>query len=150
MTTVTPTDVRQYAFFEEFQPKHMDKLMALGSEVHFDQDEIIFRADEDPRLFYLILSGRVSLEAIRGGKTLQLDTVYPGSEVGWIAVLSRKREFQARALEPVRAMAFDVSQIREACRNNPYFGAAFLERILSVAVERLQDTRVKLLKALEH
>ena len=36
-------------FFERFLPKHLDKLMTLGSPVQFKAGEIIFReGDESP------------------------------------------------------------------------------------------------------
>ena len=94
------------------------------------------------------LSFLCALEAIRGGQPLRLETLHAHDEFGWTAVLNRKRQLQARALEPVRVMAFEVSQVREACRSNPYFGAAFLERLFTIAVEQLQSTRLRLVKAL--
>jgi CRP-like cAMP-binding protein len=148
MTTETMAAMRQCPFFEEFQPKHMEKLMTLGSEVHFEKDEIIFREDDDPGLFYIILSGRVSLEANRRGRVFRLQTLYPREEFGWTAMLSRQRQLQARALEPVSALSFEVSQLREACRNNPYFGCAFMERLFTVVAEQLQSTRMRLVTAL--
>ena len=148
MTTETMAAMRQCPFFEEFQPKHMEKLMTLGSQVHFEKDEIIFREDDDPGLFYIILSGRVSLEATRRGRVFRLQTLYPRDEFGWTAMLNRQRQLQARALEPVSALSFEVSQLREACRNNPYFGCAFLERLLTRGVEQLQSTRRRLVEAL--
>jgi CRP-like cAMP-binding protein len=148
MTTDTVAAMRQCPFFEEFQPKHMEKLMTLGSEVHFEKDEIIFREDDAPGLFYIILSGRVALEATRQGRVYRVQTLYPRDEFGWTAMLSRQRQFQARALEPVNAMAFEVSQLREACRNNPYFGCAFLERLFTLVAEQLQSTRTRLVTAL--
>jgi CRP-like cAMP-binding protein len=148
MTIETIAAMRQCPFFEEFQPKHMEKLMTLGSEVRFEKGEIIFREDDDPGLFYIILSGRVSLEANRRGRIFSLQTLYPREEFGWTAVLSRKRQLQARALEPVSAMSFEVSQLRQACRNNPYFGCAFLERLFTVAAEQLQSARLRLVTAL--
>ena len=63
-------------------------------------------------------------------------------------MLNSKRQLQARALEPVSAMAFEVSQLREACRNNPYFGCALLERLLALGVEQLQSTRRRLVETL--
>jgi hypothetical protein len=45
-------------------------------------------------------------------------------------------------------MAFEVSQLREACRNNPYFGCALLERLLALGVEQLQSTRRRLVETL--
>jgi CRP-like cAMP-binding protein len=148
MTTQTMAAMRQCPFFEEFQPKHMEKLMTLGSEVHFEKDEIIFHEDDDPGLFYIILSGRVALEANRRGRVFRLQILYPREEFGWTAMLSRKRQLQARAMEPVSALSFEVSQLREACRNNPYFGCAFLERLFTLVAEQLQSTRMRLVSVL--
>src|ERR1035438_1171167 len=63
MTTDTLTELSQVSFFEEFLPRHMEKLNSLGSEVHFNKDEIIFRENQDSKVFYVILSGRIALEA---------------------------------------------------------------------------------------
>jgi len=144
----TLTAMRQCPFFEEFQPKHMEKLMALGTQVEFEKDEIIFHEEDESHLFYVILTGRVVLEAHYAGSTFRLETLYPNQEIGWPAVVNSKRQLQARAVEPVTAMAFEVSQLREACRNNPYFGCAFLERLLTRGVEQLQSTRQRLVEAL--
>jgi CRP-like cAMP-binding protein len=148
MTPDTLTAMRQCPFFEELQPKHMEKLMTLGTQVHFEKDEIIFHEEDESHLFYVILSGRVVLEARHGASTFQLETLYPRQEVGWAAVVNRKRQLQARALEPVTAMAFEVSQLRDACRTNPYLGCAFLERLLTLAVEQLQSTRLRFVQTL--
>lgn len=148
MTVETMVALRHCPFFEEFLPKHMEKLMMLGSEVHFDKDEVIFREADDPNLFYVLLSGRVILEATVGGRIVPIQTLYPSHELGWSAVLNRKRQFQARALEPVRAMSFEIPRLRDACQGNPAFGAAFLERLFSVAAERLESTRLQLVAAL--
>ncbi len=106
MTLDTMASVSQCPFFEEFRPRHMEKLMTLGSEVHFAKDDIIFREDEESKLFYVILSGRVALDANISGRTVRIQTLFASDELGWSAVLGSRRHFQARALEPVRAMAF--------------------------------------------
>lgn len=148
MTINTVAALRQCAFFEEFQPRHMDKLMTLGSEVHFGKDDVIFCEGEDSRAFYVILSGRVGLEAGPENHRVRIQTLYPGDELGWSAVLSRPRQFQARALEPVEVMSFEVSALRDACAANPYFGCALLERLFRVVAERLNSTRLELAAAL--
>jgi CRP-like cAMP-binding protein len=126
----------------------MEKFMTLGTQVHFEKDEIIFHEEDESHLFYVILSGRVVLEAHYAGSIFQLETLYPRQELGWPAVITRKRQLQARALEPVTAMAFEVSQLREACRSNPYFGCALLERLLTLGVEQLQSTRLRFVQTL--
>jgi CRP-like cAMP-binding protein len=63
-------------------------------------------------------------------------------------VLNLKRPFQARALDPVRVLEYELSTIRDACRGNPYFGCAFFEKLLTVMAECLEGTRVHLVEAL--
>ena len=146
--SATIATLRQCAFFEEFQPRHMDKLMSLGAEQHFDKGEIIFREGEESALFYVIISGRVALEAAAGDRYVPIQTLFAGEELGWSALLGSARQFQARALEPVEVMAFEVSRLSDACAGNPYFGCAFLERILRVVAQRLEITRRELAKVL--
>jgi CRP-like cAMP-binding protein len=135
-------------FFEHFQPRHMDKLMMLGTQVHFGEGDILFREGDEASQFYVLLSGRVALEATFGGRQVRIDTLYAGDELGWSAVLKRKKQFLARALEPVEALVFEVSGMHDAFDGNPYFGRAFLERLLNVVAERLQNTRLQLAAAL--
>ena len=84
-------------FFDHFQPKHLEKLAALGSFVYFSKDEIVFQEGDDDSKFYVILSGKVALELSSGGQRILVDTLYPGDELGWSAVLERKKQFRARA-----------------------------------------------------
>ena len=135
-------------FFEQFQPKHLDKLMTLGSPVHFREGDILFQEGNDAPQFYVLLSGRVALEANFGGRQVRIDTLFGGDELGWSAVLERQKQFQARALDSVEALVFEVSRMHDAFDGNPYFGRAFLERLLMVVAERLQNTRLQLAAAL--
>jgi CRP-like cAMP-binding protein len=135
-------------FFQQFQPKHLEKLLRLGSEVRFAKEQIIFPEGDETPVFYVIVSGRVALESHPGGHEKRVQILYPGEELGWSSVLGRKKQFQARALEPVEALALEVADLRSACASNPYFGCAFLERLLTVVAERLEVTRAQLAGAL--
>jgi CRP-like cAMP-binding protein len=146
--SATLAALRECAFFEELQPRHMEKLMSLGSELHYEKDEIVFHEGERAGLFYVIVSGRVGIEATVGGRQVPIQTLFSGEELGWSALLGGSRQFRARALEPTVLMAFEVAHLRDACAGNPYFGCAFLERIIRVVAERLETTRRELLKVL--
>ena len=135
-------------FFQQFLPKHLEKLLNLGSEVHFAKEQVIFPEGDETPVFYVIVSGRVALESHPGGREKRVQILYPGEELGWSSVLGRKKQFQARALEPVEALALEVADLRSACASNPYFGCAFLERLLTVVAERLEVTRAQLADAL--
>jgi CRP/FNR family transcriptional regulator, cyclic AMP receptor protein len=148
MTPDTSASLHGLPFFEEFRARHMDKLLTLGTEVQFAKDEIIFHEDEEAKLFYVILSGRVALDAVVAGRNVRIQVLYAGEDLGWSAVLSQTRQFQARALEPVKAMAFEIATLRGACEANPYFGCAFFERMFTLVADRLQSTREQLAAAL--
>jgi len=148
MTSNASAALHGLPFFEEFRARHMDKLLTLGTEVQFAKDEVIFRENEEARLFYVILSGRVALDAVVAGRTVRIQVLYAGEDLGWSAVLSQARQFQARALEPVKAMAFEIATLRSACEANPYFGCAFFERMFTLVADRLQSTREQLAAAL--
>jgi CRP/FNR family transcriptional regulator, cyclic AMP receptor protein len=59
--------------------------------------------------------------------------------------MGRGKHFQARALEPTDALAFDGVALFEACRQDKAFGFALMYRMLGVVSERLQATRLQVL-----
>lgn len=137
--------LKQHPFVEEFQPEHIERLRSLAREVSFARDEVIFREGDDTHDFYLIVSGRVALEMQEPDHVLRVQTLGAGDELGWSSILmGRGKYFQARALEPVQALAFDGSALLEACRADKAFGFAFMYRMLGVVSERLQATRLQL------
>jgi CRP-like cAMP-binding protein len=133
--------LEQCPFFGHFRPSHLEKLASMGSVVRFAKDEIIFHEEDDDTQFYVLLSGRVALELTYAGRQIVIDTLHAGDELGWSAVLGQKKQFQAHALEPVEASAFQVADLRGAFDANPYFAREFLERLADVIAQRLQSTR---------
>ena len=137
--------LKKHPFVEEFHPEHIDKLRGLARQVSFVPDQVIFREGDDTHDFYLIASGRVALEMQEPDHVLRVQTLGAGDELGWSSVLmGRGKYFQARALEPTEALAFDGVALLEACRSDPAFGFAFMYRMLGVVSERLQATRLQL------
>jgi CRP-like cAMP-binding protein len=54
--------------------------------------------------------------------------------------------FDARTLEPVRAIFFYGTRLREHCDNDPELGRALIMRMAQIMMERLQATRRQLAK----
>ena len=138
--------LRDHPFLQGMKPDHVAKLADLAQEVHIARDQMIFRQGDESGLFYLILSGKVALEATAPGRILRVQTVGAGEELGWSPALSEGgKNFQARVLEPVQVLTFDGARLRQACQEDPVFGYQFLQRLLQVVARRLQATRVQLL-----
>jgi CRP-like cAMP-binding protein len=75
-----------------------------------------------------------------------VQTLSAGDELGWSALLMGSgKHFQARALEPVEALAFEGSELLAACKEDTAFGFAFMQRLLAVVAGRLQATRLQVL-----
>jgi CRP/FNR family cyclic AMP-dependent transcriptional regulator len=147
MTNGTLLEVlRKHPFVDEFEPQDIEKLTALAREVHFDRDQVIFHEGDECPDFFLIVAGRVALEIEAPDHTLRVQTLSAGDELGWSAVLAgRRKHFQARALLPVDALAFDAAALLDACREDKAFGYALMQRMLGVVSERLQATRLQVL-----
>jgi CRP/FNR family cyclic AMP-dependent transcriptional regulator len=138
--------LHKHPFVEEFQPEHLERLAELAQEVHFDRDAVVFHEGDDTHDFYLIVKGRVALEIEAPDHTFRVQTLTAGDELGWSSLLmGRGKHFQARALEPTDALAFDGTALFEACRQDKAFGFALMYRMLGVVSERLQATRLQVL-----
>jgi CRP-like cAMP-binding protein len=138
--------LQKHPFVEEFQPEHIEKLTALAKEVEFARDQVIFHEGDECHDFYLIVEGRVALEIEAPGHTFRVQTLSAGDELGWSAILmGRGKHFQARALQPVKALAFKGEELLAACRDDKSFGFALMYRMVGVVSERLQATRLQVL-----
>lgn len=129
-------------------PDGTAELMAGCAEVAtFDPGSLLLREGDQADTVYLIQSGRVAIEVQGPGQGRRVvETVGPGDVVGlsWIAPPFRWH-FDARALDPVRAIGVHTAALRTAMRRDPAIGYPLLERLSSVVIGRLQTTRIRLL-----
>jgi CRP-like cAMP-binding protein len=146
MTDPILNAVQHHPFTEGLTPEHCATLAGLARSVSFPKDTMIFREGDEKHEFFLLLSGRVALELMAQGKALRVHTLEGGDELGWSAVImSKGKHFQARALEPVDALAFDGYALLEKCRSDTGFGYKIMHRLLGVVSERLQAARLQVL-----
>lgn len=146
MTQDLPTALKRHPFVAEFGDEHLALLAQLATEVHFKDGEIIFHEGDDYSVFYLLDEGMVALELEAPDHVLRVQTLYAGDELDWSAVLPNAgKHFQARALSPVTALAFEGDQLLQTFKRYPEFGLAFMLRLMGVVSERLRATRVQLL-----
>ena len=96
---------------------------------------------------YLLRRGWVSLQVrVRGGSPLVIETVGPGEGLGWSWLFPPYRwRFDARALEPVGAIAVDATCLRAKAEADPLFGYQLMQRFVSVIRARLDAVQLRLL-----
>ena len=141
------TVLHDVPLFEGLTPAEFELIAGCGSNVHFDDDQVLFREGDPADTFYVVRHGSVALETFvpsRGGITIE--TLEAGEVLGWSWLFEPYRwHFDARALSPVRATAFDAACLRGKCDDDPKLGYALMSRFAGVLIERLQWTRLRLL-----
>lgn len=138
--------LEKHPFVAEFRSEHKAKLAAMAQQVQFADGQVIFHQGDDYSVFYLLGDGMVALELEAPESVLRVQTLYAGDELDWSAVLPHAgKHFQARALTPVTALAFEGEQLLATFKTDPEFGLAFMLRLMGVVSERLRATQVQLL-----
>ena len=106
------------------------------------------RAGQTADAFYLLVTGRVSIEIDtpqRGPICIQ--ALGPGDVVGWSWLTPPHRwRFNARALEPIRALEIDGPRLRRLCDENHELGYELVRRLAEVIGARLSATRIQMLE----
>jgi CRP-like cAMP-binding protein len=136
--------LRQQPLMKEFSPAQVERLAQLGELVDFTAEEVIHREGDEVDMLFLVVSGNVAVELAGRHEVLRVETVEPGEEFGWSAMLEGAgRYFQARALGPVRAIGFNAAGLRQLCDEDPALGYVLMRRLLRVVASRLQSTRLQ-------
>jgi CRP-like cAMP-binding protein len=141
--------ITNHPFAESFWPEHIETLVSMASEIRFRPGEFIFHERDYSSFFYLIVSGNVALEVLTPGHPVRVDTVYAGEVLGWSSLTGESdgKQFQARALEEVHAIAFDGARLRHACEADYAFGFRCMRAIAKVMSHRLRSVRTRLLNS---
>ena len=113
----------------------------------FDAGEYIFREGDAADVFYVVREGTVALELYMPPRqAVTIETLHEGDLLGWSWLFPPyKWTFDARAVEPCRAIAFDGACLRGKCEANHELGYELMLRFAAVMIRRLQATRVRLL-----
>jgi CRP/FNR family transcriptional regulator, cyclic AMP receptor protein len=126
-----------------------DEIIALiarcAKNVVFQKNEYVFREGGDAEYFYLIRHGTVALEMFAPGKgPFTFLTVREGGILGasWL-IPPYKWTYDARTVEPTRAIAFDCRCLRDKCEADHHVGYEMMKRFVPALIERLQTARAQ-------
>jgi CRP-like cAMP-binding protein len=140
-------ELAEVTALQALAPEHRDTLAGCARHRVFEPGERIMRAGEPADAFYVVRHGSVALEIVvpqRGPVVVQ--TLHDGELLGWSWLVPPYRTaFDARSLGTTRAIAFDAACLRGKCDADPALGYDLLKLLSGVFVERLQDTRLRLL-----
>ena len=137
----------QHRFLAGLEPDSLGILAGCAANVRFGRGAMICREGEPAQRFFLIRAGHVALETHTPGRgSLAFETLSEDDMLGvsWL-VPPFRWDFDARALEPVRAIAFDAGCLRGKCDADPALGYALMLRFIPELVRRMQSARLQCL-----
>ncbi len=139
--------VRELPALQPLAPAHRDEVARCARNRVFHADQWIMREGEHANAFYVIRDGTAALEtAVPGRGAVVVHTVHDGELLGWSWLVPPYRTaFDARSLGETHAIEFDGACLRGKCEADAALGYDLMKLISAVFVERLQDTRLRLL-----
>ena len=138
--------------FTGLSQAHLALIAGCGGNGHFAAGAELFHEGAQADRFFLIREGSVALELEAPGRgRLVIETLQPGEVVGWSWLFEPYRwQFDARAREPTRVVAFDGACLRGKCEADHELGYQMMRRFAASVTERLQATRLQLLDVYGH
>src|ERR1700730_2043539 len=133
--------------FAGMRRDQVEYLASCGSFCRFPADAAILLQGQAAEHFYLLRSGSVVLRAYKLGRgKVPIETLRAGQALGWSWLFPPYRwQFDAVALEPVAAVAFDGSCLRGKSARDHEFGYQMMSRFAELMLQRLVATRAQLL-----
>lgn len=132
-------------FFEDMSTAYLEFISGCASHVRFREGELVLKQGRAADRFYLIRSGRISLELQGAGHALKIMTVGDGDMLGWSWLVPPYTwHYDGRALTDVALIGFDATCVRRKCDDDPAFGYEMFRRFTQLIVDRLMATRIQL------
>ncbi len=134
-------------FFSGMAAEHLATLAGCATEAGYKTGDYIFKEGQPSSHFRLILEGEVALEIfVPGSGPDIIHTLKAGSVLGWSWLIPPyKKQYDARAVRPVRALVFDGKKLRDICEKDPRFGYELLRRFAKTMSDRLWAERMRLM-----
>ena len=140
--------IEAHPFMQGLGLSHAATLAECAMKTEFASGQLIFREGDIANRFYVILEGKVALQArSQGASPVLIETIGPGEVLGWSWLFEPCTwHFDARAVEPTKAIFFYGTWLREQCEKDRVFGCELYKRVSLVVIDRLQSARRRLLE----
>jgi CRP/FNR family cyclic AMP-dependent transcriptional regulator len=139
--------IREHPFFSGLDVDFCALVCGCAKNVRFAAGDYLLREGDEASEFFLLRAGRVALEITAPGRgAVQVMTVAEGEIVGLSWLIPPYRwSYDARALEPLRAIAIDARCLRAKCEADHHLGYEMMKRVVPILVTRLQAARLQML-----
>ena len=136
-----------HPFFKGLNEEYFALIVGCASNMRVDAGKMIHREGEDADHFYLIRSGKVTLQMMTPNKgPIIIETLAEGDILGWSWLVPPYIwHFDAKAMDLTRMIALDGKCLRTKCENDHHLGYELLKRSANIMVKQLESTRLQLL-----
>jgi CRP/FNR family cyclic AMP-dependent transcriptional regulator len=131
-------DVASHPFLRGLGNSHLEALASCAMPLRFAPGDFIFREGDPANRFYLLMTGKVAIEAQYEERRATVQSIGGGDVLGWSWLFPPYyAHFDARVIETTEAMFFYGTRLREMCDNDHTLGYEMLNRIAMVVIDRL-------------
>ncbi len=137
--------IREHPFLAGLSDEYCELVAGCAKNVVFEPGSYIIREGQPAGQFHLLREGQVSLEVYaprRGSIVLQTLGANDILGASWIVPPYRWTS-DARAVERVRAFAFDATCLRGKCEADPALGYALMKRFVPIILQRVTAARMQ-------
>ncbi len=135
----------EHPFAKGLEDAIIEKIAGCARNVSFDANEYVLREGGPASHFYLIRRGHVALEMFAPGRGPVTFISLKGGEllgVSWLLPPYRW-SYDARTVEPTRAIEFDAQCLRDKCEADHHLGYEMMKRFIGPLTQRLQAARMQ-------
>ncbi len=138
--------IGDHPLLTELSPEMAEIVRNCARNVTVRAGDFLLLEGDAADVFFLLRRGQVTLETRAPGRPpLVIETLGPGTDVGWSWLFPPYRwQFDARATEPVEAIAVDAIKLRSEIESNPALGYELTKKFAAVMLSRLQAARLRL------
>jgi CRP/FNR family cyclic AMP-dependent transcriptional regulator len=136
-----------HVFFSDFSDEVLKFLCECSSTHEIKMGQILFRQGENADKFYVVRSGRISIQmpAIMG-PSLEIQTLEKDQVLGWSWLIAPYQwNFQTKAEEDSELLQFDGAAILARCEQEPKFGYELLKKFAALMSVGLNAARQKMM-----
>lgn len=143
--------LRDHPFTSGMRPEHQHELAACAKNVLLPAGAAPIREGQAADVFYALRDGVVAIEVPAPTGPLVVQTLHAGEVLGWSWLFPPYRwSFDARVVEPARAVAFDAACLRGKVERDHELGYELMLRVAKVFTSRLAATRLQLMDLYGH
>jgi len=134
---ITRADLAALPLFSDISPAALDALVRCAAEVRYESGAVLFRANEPPRGWYVVLDGLVRVVRESGGRQHVVHSEGPGGTLGEVPLFAGDTHpATGIAAEPTSCALFERKALESAIAESPEIGL-LINRRLALRVRHL-------------